>query len=245
MKAIDQMRRRAARYLDIDAVTIAPARGIFSLSFDDIPETAWTEAGPILAEHGVLATYYVCGGLESRWNMERQQFRTEHLQALHAAGHEVGCHTFGHTSVLRMDAEAMRLSLEANAAWVAARLDGHRMTTFAYPFGDATLAAKRIIRDRFALGRGVRDGVNAGRADRGLIKSIGLESRRLPHYDLEAMMAETASSNGWLTAYGHDVSDRPTDYGCTPDDLDRVLRAAKGAGLAILPIGQAWALVSA
>ncbi len=245
MKAIDQMRRRAARYLDIDAVTIAPATGVFSLSFDDIPETAWTEAGPILAEHGVLATYYVCGGLESGWNMDRPQFRTEHLQALHAAGHEVGCHTFGHTSVLRMDAEAMRLSLEANAAWVAARLDSYRMATFAYPFGDATLAAKRVIRSRFALGRGVRDGINAGREDRGLIKSIGLESRRLPHYDLEAMMAEAASSNGWLTAYGHDVSDRPTDYGCTPDDLDRVLRAAKGAGLEILPIGQAWAKLAA
>ena len=49
MKQIDQMRRRAARYLDIDPVTIAPARGIFSLSFDDFPASAWTEAGPILA----------------------------------------------------------------------------------------------------------------------------------------------------------------------------------------------------
>ncbi len=37
MKQIDQMRRRAARYLDIDPVTIAPARGVFSLSFDDFP----------------------------------------------------------------------------------------------------------------------------------------------------------------------------------------------------------------
>ena len=35
MKQIDQMRRRAARYLDIEGVTIAPARGVFSLSFDD------------------------------------------------------------------------------------------------------------------------------------------------------------------------------------------------------------------
>lgn len=245
MNPLDQMRRRAALYLDIDAVTIAPSRGVFSLSFDDIPETAWTEAGPILAEHGVKATYYVCGGLEGGWNMGRAQFRTEHLQALHAAGHEVGCHTFGHTSVLHMDAEAMRLSLDANAAWVVARLGGYRMTTFAYPFGDATLSAKRIIRSRFALGRGVRDGVNAGREDRGLIKSIGLERRRLPGYDLEAMMAEAAASKGWLTAYGHDVSDRPTDYGCTPGDLDRVLRAARGAGLEILPIGEACATLAA
>jgi peptidoglycan/xylan/chitin deacetylase (PgdA/CDA1 family) len=240
MKQIDQLRRRAARYLDVAPVTVAPARGAFSLSFDDIPATAWTEAGPILAQHGVKATYYVCGGLAGRRNMDRDQFEVPHLQALHEAGHEVGCHTFGHTSVLRMSDEALRLSLDANAAWVSERLGGYRMTTFAYPFGDATVSAKRLIRERFALGRGVRDGVNAGREDRGLMKSIGLESRRLPGYDLDALMAETAASNGWLTAYGHDVSDEPTDYGCTPDDLDRVLTAAKAAGLDILPVGAAW-----
>lgn len=240
---IDQMRRRAARYLDVEAVEIAPARGVFSLSFDDIPATAWTEAGPILAEHGIKATYYVCGGLAGGRNMDRDQFQVRHLQELHADGHEVGCHTFGHTSVLRMDAEALRLSLDANAAWVADRLDGYRMTTFAYPFGDATPGAKRYVRGRFDLGRGVRDGINAGREDRGLIKSVGLERRRLPGYDLEALMAETAASKGWLTAYGHDVSDNPTDYGCTPADLDRVLRLAKAAGLEILPVGAAWSRV--
>lgn len=245
MKSIDQMRRRAARYLDIDPVTIASPRGVFSLSFDDIPATAWTEAGPVLAQHGVKATYYVCGGLAGGRNMDRDQFKVRHLQALHDAGHEVGCHTFGHTSALRMDADALRLSLDANAAWVGERLDGYRMTTFAWPFGDATVSAKRVVRERFAMARGVRDGVNAGREDRALIKSIGLESRRLPGYDLGALMAETAASKGWLTAYGHDVSDRPTDYGCTPEDLDRVLRAAKAAGLAVLPVAAAWDTVRA
>jgi hypothetical protein len=86
MKQIDQMRRRAARYLDIDPVTIAPARGVFSLSFDDFPASAWTEAGPVLADHGVKATYYVCGGLADGINMDRDQFRVPHLQALHAGG---------------------------------------------------------------------------------------------------------------------------------------------------------------
>ena len=244
MQLIDQMRRRAARYLDVEAVEITPARGVFSLSFDDFPATAWTEAGPILAEHGVKATYYVCGGLCGGMNMGRDQYRLEHLQALHAAGHEVGCHTYGHTSALRMSGEALRLSLDANAGWVGERLDGHRMATFAWPFGDATVGAKRYVRGRFDLARGVRDGVNAGREDRGLIKSIGLESRRLPGYDLEALMAEAAERRGWLTAYGHDVSDCPTDYGCTPDDLHRVLRLATASGLEVLPIGEAWGRVA-
>lgn len=245
MQLIDQMRRRAARYLDREPVRIAPGRGVFSLSFDDFPETAWTEAGPILAQHGVKATYYVCGGLESGTNLDLPQFRTAHLQALVEAGHEVGCHTFGHTSVLQLDAAGLESSLDANARWVAERLDGYRMTTFAYPFGDASLTAKCVVRQRFALGRGVRDGVNHGSEDRALVKSIGLESRRLPGYDLEGLMAETARTGGWLTAYGHDVSDRPTPYGCRPDDLDRVLRLARAADLQIRPIGEAFAAMQA
>ena len=241
MKAfIDKMRRRAGRYLDVQPVPVTPARGIFSLSFDDIPTTAWTEAGPILAEHGVLATYYVCGGLSGGTNLDLPQFETEHLQALHAAGHEVGCHTYEHASVLSLSPAALSSSLDRNAAWVGERLDGHVMTSFAYPFGDCGLRAKRVVADRFDFGRGVRDGINVGRADRGLLQAIGLESRRLPGYDLEAMMQQTAASNGWLIAYGHDVMDGPTPYGCTPDDLDRVIRLAKAAGLDILPVEAAW-----
>ncbi|WP_029417929.1 polysaccharide deacetylase family protein [Brevundimonas bacteroides] len=238
---VDKMRRRAGRWLDQRPMRVAPERGVFSLSFDDIPETAWTEAGPILAEHGVKATYYVCGGLESGENLGLPQFTTAHLQALFEAGHEVGCHTFSHLSALRATPGAYAADLDRNAYWVAERLDGHVMTTFAWPYGDVSLTAKAVAAERFKLARGVRDGVNAGRADRAAAQAIGLESRRLPGYDLEALMAETARRRGWLIAYGHDVMDGPTPYGCTPEDLDRVIRLAKAAGLDILPVGQALA----
>jgi peptidoglycan/xylan/chitin deacetylase (PgdA/CDA1 family) len=241
---VDKMRRRAGRWLDQRSMRVAPERGVFSLSFDDIPETAWTEAGPILAEHGVKATYYVCGGLESGENLGLPQFTTAHLQALFEAGHEVGCHTFNHLSALRATPGAYAADLDRNAYWVAERLDGHVMTTFAWPYGDVSLTAKAVAAERFKLARGVRDGVNTGRADRAATQAIGLESRRLPGYDLEALMAKAASERGWLIAYGHDVMDGPTPYGCTPDDLDRVIRLAKAAGLDILPVGQALARIN-
>lgn len=237
---IDQMRRRAARYLNVQSEGIEPARGVFSISFDDIPTTAWTEAGPILAEHGVKATYYVCGGLSGGTNLGLPQFETEHLQALHAAGHEVGCHTYEHASVLDLSVEDLRASFDRNARWVGERLDGHVMTSFAYPFGDCGLRAKSIVADRFDFARGVRDGINRSRIDRPLLQAIGLESRRLPGYDLEALMHQTAASRGWLIAYGHDVMDHPTPYGCTPDDLDRIIRMAKVADLDILPVEAGW-----
>jgi peptidoglycan/xylan/chitin deacetylase (PgdA/CDA1 family) len=242
---LDKMRRRAGRYLDVRPAAVRPERGVFSLSFDDIPATAWTEAGPILAEHGVKATYYVCGGLEGGRNLDLPQFTTGDLHALFAAGHEVGCHTFGHTNALRVSAADYAADLDRNAAWVAERLDGHVMTSFAWPFGDVSLGAKAVAADRFALARGIRDGINAGSADRANLQAIGLESRRLPGYDLEALMAETAQRRGWLIAYGHDVMDGPTPYGCTPDDLDRTIRLARAAGLEIRPVGEAWKRMAA
>ena len=241
---IDKMRRRAGRYLDVRPVMVKPPRGMLSLSFDDIPMSAWTEAGPILAQHGVKATYYVCGGLAGGRNLGLPQFETEHLQALHEAGHEVGCHTYEHVSTLTLSPGELDTSLARNAAWVAERLDGYQMATFAFPFGDCALGAKAIIDRRFLCGRGVRDGVNAGHADRNLLQAIGLESRRLPGYDLEKLVEETATSRGWLVAYGHDVSDRPTPYGCRPEDIDRLLRLARAAELDIQPVASAWRLAT-
>lgn len=236
---MDNMRRRAGRYLGVNPVIQNRERGVLSVSFDDIPASAWTEAGPVLEQHGVKATYYICGGLEGQDHDGSRQFSTDHLQALHAAGHEVGCHTFEHVSTLTLTPAELDASLARNAAWVAERLDGHVMETFAYPFGDCPLQAKPVVEARFACGRGVRDGVNAGPSDRNLLKAIGMESRRLPNYDLETLVRVAAEQRGWLIAYGHDVSDSPTPYGCTPDDLDLLLRLAKQAGLDIIPVGQA------
>src|SRR3989344_2871578 len=241
---IDKMRRRAGRYLDVRAEMIQPARGVLSLSFDDIPASAWLEAGPILAEHGVKATYYVCGGLSGGRNLDLPQFETEHLQALHEAGHEVGCHTYEHVSTLTLSPAELDASLARNAAWVSERLDDYQMLSFAYPFGDCALGAKPGIDRRFLCGRGVRDGIHAGRVDRNLLQAVGLESRRLPGYDLEQMVADTAASRGWLIAYGHDVSDAPTPYGCRPEDIDRLIRLAKAADLDIQPVAAAWAMAA-
>lgn len=237
---IDKMRRRAGRYIDVRPVTIKPPRAVLSLSFDDIPRSAWTEAGPILAEHRIKATYYVCGGLAGGRNLDLPQFEVEDLQAIHDAGHEIGCHTYEHVSTLTLSPAELDASLARNAAWVSERLDGYEMQTFAYPFGDCALNAKAVIDRRFLCGRGVREGLNAGRADRNLLQAIGLESRRLPGYDLEKLVSEAAASKGWLIAYGHDVSDAPTPYGCRPDDLDRLIRLAKAAGLDIQPVATAW-----
>lgn len=241
---LDKVHRGVGRVADRRPTTVRVPGGMLSVSFDDFPETAWTEAGPVLAQHGVKATYYVCGGFERGEHMGLPQFTADHMRELFFAGHEVGCHTYDHTSTLRMRPAELGRNVARNALWVADRLDGHVMETFAWPKGEVALGMKSIIDLRFRLGRGVLNGLNAGTADRTDLKAIGLESRRLPGYDFEALCAEAAARDGWLIAYGHDVSDRPSPYGCTPRDLERLILAAKAAGLTISPVAEAWRRVA-
>ncbi len=198
----------------------------------------------MLADKEVRATYYVCGGLCGGVNLDLPQFEVADLEALLDAGHELGSHTFEHASVLALSDDALNDTIDRNAEWVAERFDRYRMETFAFPRGHWSPGAKRVIAGRFLAGRGVRDGVNHGRVDRAGLSAIGLETYRLPRYDFDALAAKTAAGRGWLIAYGHDVSDDPTAYGCRPADLERLIVAAQRAGLAILPVSEAIATMN-
>ena len=238
---IARLRHRAASRVPVAPARLTAGPGVLSLGFDDFPASAWTEGGRVLADQGVRATYYACGGFCGATHLGLPQFEVAHLEALVAAGHELGCHTYAHRSVLALSSAELAADLDSNAAWVAERLEGRRMASFAFPFGHVSVGAKRAVGRRFRTGRGVRDGVNLGVVDRAALLAIGLESRRLPDYDLDAMAAATAERGGWLVAYGHDVGDRPSPYGCTPRDLERLIVAARAAGLDIRPAGEAAA----
>ena len=41
-------------------------RPVASITFDDFPKNAWVHGGPVLARHGVRATYYTAGGFCGR-----------------------------------------------------------------------------------------------------------------------------------------------------------------------------------
>ena len=60
-----------------------------------------------------------------------------------------------------------------------------------------------------------------------------------------ALTVAFGALNGWLIAYGHDVSDAPTPYGCRPEDIDRLIRLAKAADLDIQPVAAAWRAATA
>ena len=48
----------------------------------------------------------------------------------------------------------------------------------------------------------------------------------------------TASEGGWLVFYTHDLSMRPSPFGCTPADLETLASRAVAAGVELLPVGE-------
>jgi peptidoglycan/xylan/chitin deacetylase (PgdA/CDA1 family) len=217
--------------------------GIASISFDDIPHSAARVGGPILEAAGARGTFYVCGAhLDGRFE-DRAQFSAQDLQALHARGHEIACHTFAHPNVTFLsDAERMA-DHEQNARFVRGMLGDVEMTSFAYPYGFNTWSSMDFYKQHFETARGVYDGVNVGRMDFAQLLAIGLQRRDYDRGRIRERIAKARDHKGWIIFFTHDVDPDPTAFGCTPDQLNDTLADLSAAGLPVLTVKEAAAQV--
>ena len=124
------------------------AQTVVSLTFDD----GWSNqsaARSILAEHGMLGTFYVNSNtVGTDGFLSWAQLRT-----LNADGHEIAGHTLDHAALLEVsDEEAIRQICEDRQNILA---EGFVLTSFAYPFGDFLPKHETMVRDcGYASGRG-------------------------------------------------------------------------------------------
>jgi peptidoglycan/xylan/chitin deacetylase (PgdA/CDA1 family) len=238
---LNKIRRGVGRVWRPRVVHEKRAIGMLSVCFDDFPKSAWTVGGGVLRDHGVHATYYVSGALAGTVFCGNEMFDAADLEAIDAEGHEIGCHTHDHRSCLSRGVRAFERSLDANERYVRERVANLRMVSFAYPYGDASPRTKSAAARRFVTARGVDAGLNRGRLDVGQLKAVGLEDSKMRIGAVERWVEEAAAVRAWLIVFTHDVSDKPSSFGCRSQDLDRLLRTAKGAGLEILPVKSALA----
>ncbi|MBW8271354.1 polysaccharide deacetylase family protein [Caldovatus aquaticus] len=211
-------------------------RGVLSVSFDDFPKTAWEVGGPVLDALGVRATYYVSGALCGRsWNGV-QQYDEDDLVAAFGAGHEIACHTYDHLSAARNPTAEYLASIARNGRFLRERLPGWVGHSFSYPWGAAPLRARHAVSPLFGSCRSTIRGLNGSRLDRSLLRAVGLERCRGRGADIPGLIAAAAGRRAWLILYTHDVRERPSDYGCTPAELEDAVRRALAAGLEVRPV---------
>jgi peptidoglycan/xylan/chitin deacetylase (PgdA/CDA1 family) len=209
-----------------------------SFTFDDFPRSALTVAGDLLAEHGLRGTYYAAMGLMGHQTSVGEICDAADLRNLIEAGHELGCHTFGHLSCHRMATSQWQQDCERNRRVVADLLGGQRLRNFSFPYGDVTLTAKASLLASYDSCRTVKAGINRNPVDLGFLRATSMYSTR-PLQELQRLLADNIEQAGWLILYTHDVDSQPSAYGCTPAYFREVLTCAIASGASIVTVAEA------
>jgi len=150
-----------------------------AITFDDGYEDNHSYALPILAKHGVSATFFITAGFVERDPIVLQRFqqllacRTDHvvpldwaqIRELRASGMDIGSHTYGHPNLARLSPAEAEDELRTSKDVISDRI-GCAIDLFAYPYGkpkvhftSATTDAAKATGYRLAVAvtyRGVR-----------------------------------------------------------------------------------------
>jgi len=228
--------RRAARHSRSKPFAMRNAAPLVSFTFDDVPDSPYSNGAAVLEDHGGRGTFYIADGTLGAVDTHWRVIGRDQVSALHARGHEIGCHTFSHVGVDRLDAVALDEECRRNREALRELCPGIMITNFCYPFGRASLPRKRQLETRFDTCRGIYEGVNSGIADLGLLRVIELYDRTLSREKLERTLRETRERNGWLIFYTHDVAETPSWIGCSPRLLRETLQAVAAEGMECLTV---------
>lgn len=231
--------RMLARRLPVKTARARAGRAVASVTFDDFPKSAWAVGGPLMARYGARGTYYTAGTFAGRTVDGIVYYDGDDLTALRAAGHEIGCHGFGHQPVPSLSTAALREDMARNTQFLRAFNGGEAPVSYAFPFGDTTMRTKLFYSRRFATARGVHPAINGGTLDLAQLSTIGIETYTWNKERMTRAIADAKAAKAWIVFHTHDVSENPTPYGCTPDMLESVLKALTGAGIEVLPMREA------
>lgn len=177
-----------------------PQDPVVSLTFDD-GLASHRSAAELLAERKLMGTFYVPSGLVGR----KGNLGWDDLLAIRALGHEIGGHTSGHVHLPALEAADARREIESDRLALLERdLDP---VTFAYPYGESSLALESVVREV---------GYVAARGVGGVVESLPPENvflLRTPHSartwttaeHLTALVLAGAHEAGWTIIPFHHV----------------------------------------
>jgi peptidoglycan/xylan/chitin deacetylase (PgdA/CDA1 family) len=234
--------RFLARHTRTKTLKMGNATPMITFTFDDVPASACSVGAAILEQYDARGTFYVAGAGCGVVSPGGRLATIEQLNALCAKGHEVGCHTYSHPPVSGIAHDELVADLERNRRFLEG-IDGERAgRNFAYPYGDLSFPTKRYLESRFDSCRSLLRGVNAGAADLGALKTCPLENATIDRAGILAFIAEAVQANGWLIFSGHDVEEKPSEFGVTPGLLAFAVGASRDAGCRLVTIADGLAL---
>jgi peptidoglycan/xylan/chitin deacetylase (PgdA/CDA1 family) len=235
-----KLRRRLVRFRHVRPVRsthgAAGLRPMISFCFDDVTDTSVSIGAALLEARGLRGTFFVCAGLLGETGHMGAYATRDQLVRVAAAGHDIGCHTFSHLDCGQASARDIAQDLERNSLALA-NLGVARPTTFAFPFGDVSAAAKYAAGSRFRLCRALHHGVIGRDVDLNQAPAVGIEGAKGEAVARRWMRA-AARQGGWLILYTHTLGPTASEFGCSVETFTRLVDEAIAGGFDIVTVAR-------
>ena len=232
-----RLARRLVKYRARRMMPFNSDRPLVSFSFDDCPRSVMENALPVLEKRDWRATIYAAMGLCGTTNHLGLHMSRDDMLAVHEKGHHIDGHTFSHMSAASIPTEEFLKDIEKNQA-VFEEIGLPPPRTFAYPYGEVTFATKIAVSQKYPLLRGIHSPKGAASLDLNQTASQRLYSGKDFEACLEAV-DNLKTSPAWLILFTHDVRQNPSEFGCTPSDFMKIVKAVEKSGAEVLPVADA------
>lgn len=230
MTSDGRLRRVAVKYLSRlvrpHTERVKVDGGVVSFTFDDFPKSAFVTGGRILESYGSRGTYYVCMALAGTDGVSDRMFGPNDVREAHRRGHEIACHTYSHIDCFAAPKTRVLADTAKNAAALESLLGPVTLANFAYPYAQPAVRAKLALAKQFRSCRGGQPGINAGSVDFGELRANEIRHKRFDRSAARALIDQNAALGGWLIFFTHDVIEKPSEFGCTPAELEEVVAYA-------------------
>jgi peptidoglycan/xylan/chitin deacetylase (PgdA/CDA1 family) len=231
------------------SVRAATTPTVVSLTFDDSDEDQYTNALPALESHDMHGTFYAITGYVG---VNSGYLTVPQLQAIYAAGNEIGGHTVLHPNLTQVNtAEAAREICDSRDTllnW------GFPVTDFAYPYSASNPTVEGIVQ---------QCGYNSAREDGDITSPYGCVSGcpmaetippadpyniRAPQsfqdtWSLSQMEGEVTQAEnnggGWTVLVFHHICDNACDpYSVTPENFNALLNWLQTQNVSVETVAQ-------
>ncbi len=229
--------RRLTRYVSRRMAKVKLDRPIVSVTFDDCPLSAIDNGVKLLEKEGWHSTIYVSGGLMGTTNHHGLHIKISDCLELEKTGHEIAGHTYSHIDAQQYSLSHYLKDMDRNRRlFEGAGLKPFE--TFAYPYGQTTPGLKSALSKKFLGLRGIEPGAHADQVDLNQVKSFPAFSGAT----LEAAVSKIKALEkdpAWITIFTHDIRDNHSPWGCSPNDMKRLVQAIKESGAEVMTVAGA------
>jgi len=177
-------------------------RGMASVSFDDIFETAYSIGAHELEKRGLRGSFYLVTNYTKN---SIPGYATEiELKTLITAGHEVGSHTSSETRLTTLDDAKLNAELQESKSYLAGL--GASVQGIAWPYGDYDARVMAVAEKDYTYARTSLDGLNDRAGDAWHIKIFPVTSTTTDEALLQAV-EDAAVTRTWVVFLFHKLGD--------------------------------------